>query len=335
MCGFCIQKDKIVTAEDFKKGIIPDFNGCGTYVCVQKNDNQIKVYQDFNGSYGLCLYKRDHYFALSNSFLRLVEYLKSRQVITMNEDYAKHFVAAEMCSIAYSETMVSEIEMLEKNVIVEIDIDSKKLDLHYIDYKENTVKIDSQEGIRILDSWYDRWTNILRIIKQETNNIQISLSGGFDSRLTFMLALKSGINLDEVKIYSINDNLHTHIEDYEIASQIAEKYHFNLNNDTFEMDSENFTLEDSINISFYTRLGFHKQIHFRNRYYNNRRYVVEGSGGECIRSYWKLNREELKKWYLERTSPYSYQIALDLEKSGKKIIENAFDRIEKNMTLMI
>ena len=53
-----------------------DPKGNGAYVCVKKEQNQICISQDFIGSYGLYLYKEQDYFALSNSFIALLDHVK-------------------------------------------------------------------------------------------------------------------------------------------------------------------------------------------------------------------------------------------------------------------
>ena len=76
---------------------------------VKVDDTEIKLLQDFNGSYGLYLYKSNDYFAISNSFLKLVEYLKDKHPISFNKDYADAFLFTGLCSFAYGETLVNEI----------------------------------------------------------------------------------------------------------------------------------------------------------------------------------------------------------------------------------
>lgn len=329
MYGFSIQSDGILEDEDLQNGVTFMPSGQGVYVCLQRENNKIRIYQDYNGSYGIYLFRKDDRFIISNSFMMLVDYVKTRCEITLNEDYARHFVASGLCSIAYSATMINEIEMMAKNAIVNIDCKTKELSLEYIDYKENSVEIDSEEGIEILDRWYSRWTGIMRAIQKETDSMTIALSGGFDSRLIFMLLLKSGVDLNRAQVYSINDKLHTHAEDFEIASQIADYYNFKLNNGKLTSDGINHTVEDVINLSFYTKLTFHKQMYYKYVKYARRRFYFPGSGGECIRGYWSMSREDFEKKQLNFVNPFSGVIAGEIRESVQKLMNDAFEKIEK------
>lgn len=128
----------------------------------------------------------------------------------MNEDYAKYFISADLCSLSYSETLVNEIKVLPKNYSLNINLNTKSFLLNFIDYKEQSISVNSDEGIKILDNWFYRWTTIFRDLKFNTNNISFQLSGGFDSRLSLALLLSSNINLNEILFYSIDDDKHTH-----------------------------------------------------------------------------------------------------------------------------
>lgn len=133
------------------------------HIYIYKSENEITIKQDFIGAYGLYLYKDEEYFAISNSFIYLVDYIKKQKShkITFNKEYADAFIVADLCSFAYSETMVNEIRLIDRSTVITININDKKFKISYIDYKENTIDIDSFEGIKLLDKWYYKWTNIL------------------------------------------------------------------------------------------------------------------------------------------------------------------------------
>ena len=51
-------------------------DGNGGYVYIRRESDKIRIMQDFIGSYGVYLYRDGDYFALSNSFLYLVEHIE-------------------------------------------------------------------------------------------------------------------------------------------------------------------------------------------------------------------------------------------------------------------
>ena len=304
--------------------------GDGAYVLVRRNGDKITISQDFIGGFGLYLFQKDGWFALSNSFMRLVEYVKPRYPMTLNLDYADFFLAADLCSVAYGQTLVKEIRSLDRCARVEIDIPSQKLEIRLTDYRENTVELSSPEGMALLDGWFTKWAGLIRNLKAETNNIQTDLSGGFDSRLTFSLLLGAGVDVSDIFVFSIHDELHTHAEDYEIASAIAEHYGFRLN------DSSRLTPgiplaepKDILDLSLYTKLGFHKQIYNQSRFYEKPRYNFVGNGGECIRDYWNMTAQEYTDAAAQRAAAWPRNIAPRMEKSIRRILEDAFAGIRE------
>lgn len=290
-----------ITQSNFEKF---DENAHGAYIFVENNNGKITIKQDFNGSYGLYLFQKDNYFAVSNSFLYLVEYLKSKFELSYNYDYANHFLSAGLCSLSYSDTFCNEIKLISRNSNIIICDDAIKInESEFIDYK---IPINSQEGINILDKWFYKWTSIIRNLKKNTNLIKIDLSGGFDSRCCLALFLASNINLDEIRVNSSTDGLHCHPEDLKIATDIANHFKFPLNKKFSQNDNKTYTFKDlktAIDISFYTKLGFHKEMYFKTGIRNTIQYHFSGSGGECI----------------HRSSMYSLDETFDSYKNFNKI----------------
>ncbi len=289
--GFALVNCLPVTSAEDLAGEMP--TGDGAYVYVHADAHKITVMQDFIGSYGLYLYQDGDYFALSNSFFRLVEHIKGTHPITLNRDYATAFLPVGLCAVSFSDTMVNEIRLLGRNTVIEIPLDSGVPELGSIDYLENTLELSSAEGIALLDSWYEKWTGMIRNLAAATTNIQVDLSGGFDSRIILSLLLGSGIDMKKVFVNSIKDELHTHREDYEIASAIADHYDFPLNNHSFRVNKQRFyTQQEVLDISYYLKLGFHKQMYYRIHCLENSHHYFGGSGGECVRDYWNTSEEE-------------------------------------------
>ncbi len=289
---FIIDSNNIESMTDkFYGYILPNNNeniinkGNGSYIWIKEYNNILKIIQDFNGCYEIYLYKNNDYFAISNSFIKLVEYLKGKKPLSLNKDYADAFLFSGVCSFAYEETLINEIKILPRNYIININKKNKEINFERIDYQENSVDLDSEEGFKILDEWFSKWINIIQEIKKESDNIAVDLSGGIDSRLILALILSSNIDLKKIRIHSMNDGKHTHKDDYRIASQIAEELNFELNKNVFSTKYLPFKEENTtINLSFYTKLGFHNQMYFQTSYSLEPIYWIVGAGGENIRS---------------------------------------------------
>lgn len=255
----------------------------------------------------------------------LVDWIKTSHKFTINQDYANYFIFAGLCSAAYSETMVNEISVLDRSAVIGIDIKKKAMDIDYIDYGENTVDICSEQGMDILDKWYNKWIKLIRNLENAEYDMQAALSGGFDTRMIFTLLLTAGIDLNKWHIRSINDNLHTHVEDYEIASEIAARYDFKLNSEASICNiCENYSIEDILNISFYTKLCFHKQMYFKHSRFKKKRVIFTGNGGECVRAYWNLSREEYLRNAVKLSKNYKESIFMPIKESIRIVLETAF-----------
>ncbi len=329
--GYSVQESGIYENDNLTETAVLGLDGCGAYVYVEVKDGKIAIQQDFNGSYGIYLFRKDGYFALSNSFLRLLEYVKTRFPVSLNRDYANHFLLEVLVnSVAYSDTLIQEITTLDKDALIEIDIQDKTLEFHLLDYEESSEWINSEKGLAILDRWFLKWTSIFRKLKNKTNQIMIDLSGGYDSRVIFLLMLQSGINLGEIYVRSINDTLHTHKEDYEIASEIAERYGFELNNKKIIKNAAlPYSMEDILNISFYTKLGFHKEMYFRHSRNEWKRYRITGKGGETVRAYWNMTAEQFKDKMCAPARQYSQNILGDMVESTHRLINFSYKAMKE------
>ena len=288
--GWTLVDGRFVTDAAALSGRAPSPEGC--YVYILREGGTVTVSQDFTGCYGLYLFREGDWWALSNSFLYLVERLKGAHRLTFNKAYADYFVANDLCSHTYAETMVDEIELLDRSAVLSADVSTGHLDIALRPYGENTVELDSAEGMELLDAWYGRWTGVIRNLGKLGAPLETDLSGGFDSRQILSLFLGSGVDMGGVCVDSIDDGLHTHAEDYAIASRIASAHGFELNNrEPLAGGRSHCTVEDALNISFYTKLGFHKQMHWAFERREEYAFKFTGFGGENTRSYWAEKAE--------------------------------------------
>jgi hypothetical protein len=237
-------------------------------------------------------------------------------------------MVTKLCSIAYSETMIHEISVFDRCSIIQIDTDNGQISEEYYDYRENTVELRSEEGMQILDRWYGKWTSVIRNLKKQTDNIQVDLSGGFDTRMVFTLFLGSGIDLNEVFVNSKEDDLYTHCKDFEIATAISKHYGFELNKRKAAEEITNFTMDDILNISFYLKLGFHKQMYWKVNRRTPYRYVFGGNGGGCVRGYWDISEEEFIEEQVKACEEYP-EISGKLAESVRKITQSAFHQLKE------
>lgn len=309
----------------------PSSDGC--YVYVKRSNSTITIKQDFVGCFGIYLYKHNDYFAVSNSFMYLVDYLKSRKPITFNKTYADYLISVGMCSFSKSETLINEIEMIDRSAVITIDIVEKRLSQSFIDYGENTLSLDSKEGMEVLDLWFSKWTQMVRHLIDHEQQVVFDLSGGFDSRIPFVLALASGCDMSKVFVRSVTDGLHTHSEDFKIASAISKEFNFKLNDRTILDDAAfNYSLNDCINISYYIKGGFSNWFQDINASYKKRRFKFGGKGGECLRSYLSENEDVFMNGQIHKADKFgedANSIRESIRRVTRKSLDDVYDKFKK------
>ena len=307
MYGFSVSKKGILTDNYYKHlGKYEEPEPQGTFVMIRKFKNKIIINQDFYGSFGIYIYenKKMNYFALSNSFLLLEEYLMEKQSISLNKDFADNLVISSLCSFSMEETLINEINQIPTNVFISINIKNKILKKYFIDYKEGSIPLESEEGVEVIDNWINKWGYILRSLKKKTNNISSDLSGGFDTRTLLALLLNTGINLNDININSIQDNVHDHMSDFQIAKNISTKFGFKLNNYNLNRDGVLWNIEDMLNNSLYSKLGFHKELYINDKYYKKPLFIISGNNGEALRGTPNLQINEFIKDRSSNNIPY-------------------------------
>ena len=288
MYGFTISEKGILTDNYYRQlGKYEKPEPQGVYIMIRKIRNKIIINQDFYSNFGLYFYERKDtgYFAISNSFLMLQEYLLGKQNLSFNKEYADNFIISELCSFSIHDTLINEIIQIPSNSYLVINIYTKKIKFYGLKYKEYTVPLESYEGIKIIDKWMDKWGYIIRSLKKQTDNIIFDLSGGFDTRALLTILLNSGINLEDILINSSKDKEHGHDEDLNIAKNISSKLGFKINNLNLYKNTTKWSLEDTIICTIYSKLGFHKEFYLKKEFHNNPLFSFSGSGGEDLRGY--------------------------------------------------
>ena len=325
--GYSIQESGIYEEDNLTEEAVAGLDGRGCYVYVEVKDGQITIKQDLNGCWGIYLFRHGDDFALSNSFFRLLDHVKFRYPLTVNRDYCNYLLVNDVCSHAYSETAVNEIQLVDRSAILHIDTVKQSLTTEFIDYKEYTVPLDSEEGIATLDRWVELWGNIFRGLAQHSDFITADLSGGFDTRVSLALLLNSGADLNKIRIFSIKDDLISHTEDYDIASQIANRFGFTLNKPFLARKNFNYSLEDAFNINLYATQTFNNIPRLWAQKPVEKTYNLTGNSGETLRAYWRGSPKEFISNQNWKTKPYSLTVAGELSQSMETVLKSAFRAI--------
>ena len=327
--GYSIQRSGIYEDDNLTLEAIAGLDGRGFYIYVDVQDGKITIKQDLNGAWGIYLFRHGDYFALSNSFFRLLDHVKFRYRLTVNRDYFNQLFVNDLCSHAYLETAVNEIKLIDRNAIMNIDILSKELQIELINYKENSVPLDSEEGIAILDHWVEFWSSVFRGVAQHTNFISADLSGGFDTRINFVPLLHSGVDLNKMLIYLTREDSNPILgEDHYVASKIAEHYGFKLNQSLPAHQSLNYSLKDIWNADLYSQQTFRNvPTVFVSRKSVDKIYHLPGNAGGLFRKNCHMQPQKFIANKCESAKQYSRSLAQELTNSIQTVIKSGFSSV--------
>lgn len=295
--GFCIAGNEIFNGNEsgatqaLERNTPPRASG-GAFVFVKRSGNEIEISQDYAGSYGIYFFRHGDYFALSNSFLLMTDNLKKFFPLTLNRDYINSMLMTGMTMMTVSETPIEEIKLSGREQKIFIDVAEKQIHFEKINYLEDTVHPYSEEGIKIIDEWHKNWTGFIRNLTGKTKNISVDLSGGFDSRMVFMLFLTSGIDMTKVRINSSTAKVHTFEEDLSISTDITKYFGLKPNENVFNVETVPINYKESVDISFMLKLGVHTQMHYPSVYNLESVYRFGGGAGENLRNYWTAKNFE-------------------------------------------
>lgn len=323
--GYAVSEDKLLINShncnhSFSKW---DF---GVYVNVTVDDNEINIYQDYFGSFGLHLYRNGDYWAISNSFIYLVNYLSQKKPMSFDADFAKAFLAPPTAALSYENTMIKEITILPRNCFVKLNKLDRKLEICHFEQKETYIPIDSKEAIDIIDAWHNKWNRIIKALSDAGEYVSCDLSGGKDSRASFTLLFSKNLDLNSIQFNSTKDKLYTHGDDYAIACKIAEKYGFNLNAASDKRSIYKMDPEQNLNASLLLKCGFHKELMFTSLYNKNTMFRITGCVGD-LRDFWSESVDE----FIFENCRYVNFNSVDSAECLNKMMLNTRDKVGKNL----
>lgn len=293
--GFVLLDNKLIGFKDnYNKHI--EKKEYGTYINIINKDKRIIIEQDATGSYGLFIYNKDNYFAISNSFYYLVLYFKKNRKLTIDMDFYNYYMYETMSSRSIEKTPIEEITQIDKDMMIIINKADNSVEFVRDKPQQHIYPIDSKECFETLDKWFSKYCSFILSLYKNKNHIEMTLSGGKDSRLT--LTLFNHLNLlSEINVRSSTAQTDRAKVDFTIAKHLAKRYHFKLNKEN-TIPKNKFSPEADLLFSLFSELGTQKELYFLNEYYLQPFFSFGGLGGEFIQNTWKSSEEEYLKHYV-------------------------------------
>lgn len=285
--GFAIKEGMSYKNCEIPDGM--DLGGAvGAYVQVSREKDGTLIRSDAIGSVPVYYFENGGDWAVSNSFWLLCDEVSKNHRLSLNVDYALNLANTSLSPLSLG-TLAAEIKIAPVGG-AKIRKVGKATRLEALETEDAfyTVPIDSYEALDIIDGWIDKWKEIIYSLFASDEKMEIDLSGGMDTRVSFALGLASGIDLNAANVtvksnIPVGDKLYF-LDDYLVASKIAKKYGFALNQ-KMRIDSEKISAEDNYNRFRHLYLCCHDQAIFPNIRYKEPLYSIGGQNGENLRHY--------------------------------------------------
>ncbi|WP_299520817.1 hypothetical protein [uncultured Serinicoccus sp.] len=280
------------------RALAPHEDGC--YLHVRQTEGRLEVSGDFKGYCKVFVYQSGERWAVSNSFVQLVDAAKARGwPVTPNEHVLSTWsrTASFWQQLATFQTAAEQISLLPRQNVLMIDREGR------ITQKEGAQPHpEARRGpyglalSRFLNVWIGRVGTCLR---GDAVHLSTELSGGLDSRVTMslILGLRQYFPVDLSRDFSVRSSPRYSV-DLECAQRIAEVYRLSFNK---APDREKFR---HVYVDPYERwrnfsLGSYAPHYWPARSHPQGYFKVGGHGGEGHRVYWPY---ESPHAVLERTA---------------------------------
>ena len=306
----------------------------GAYCIIQKQNDGFQIITDNLGLGLLFYYKEGNNWAVSNSFYKLFDFLSKRVNLTIDEKYhSLYFENDVMASPSVVHTPVYEIKLLP--IFQYITIKKGKLKVENKQTFHKMISLCSKEGLDYIDNWATKWIDFIHCLLGKYD-VNLQLSGGFDSRITYSLFNVAKINYDQINIESSL----TMKEDLEIANKISNLYGFTLNSgkyNTFKKERISDGVATDLNI--FSRFGIHKEYLPGPNYYYFDSPIFIFTGNCSIRDYFRGNIDEYVKFagmhrYGKSSPHYSKYIKESIIESAKEFESSMGINIKDSINIM-
>lgn len=329
--GFMVSEEGIFDKDNALDYVSSDnLSPLGAYVYVERKADKITIRQDANGAFGLCIYRDESFFAISNSVVRLIDHLGNLgRKLTVDRDYANMLIADGLCNMTLEDSIVNEIRFVEPGAEILIDVESAGLRIIPHRYPQCSLSLDTREGLCALDAWYEKWTRIISGVARGSDHLAMDLSGGFDTRLAFAVTSGIGEDICRIRIRSYTDKTHTHAEDFKIASGITEAYGVKLNDPDDSLKIVDIDKDSTIRKNLFSKLSVHKELFFMPRINITKQYRITGDGGESVRTYCDQSKDEYSEFECGRIKGYSESVQDGIRASVLRILDHDYGVIHE------
>ena len=260
----------------------------GRFWLFYKKRNTYTACTDDCGQEAIFYYHVGNVWALSNSFLALVEHLSFHGVgLYLNHGaVASFFIPGGFGETLISDrTAVQEVKVLPRGSQIKICSGDFSVEARYATATSGVSAVLDFPDLDVLYSHMIKWRGRLRALVEQVcaYSFQVDVSGGTDSRMLLGLLLSSGADLSGIQFVS-NPNLE---QDYRVACGLADVYGFSLGRGVNRACvNERLSEAEQFEIYLYGCLGVYHKPYFPAFRERPNIFRLHGGGGEVLREYY-------------------------------------------------
>lgn len=329
--GYAIYNNEIYLSWEDSLLEVKDWNLVqGAYVALYLKEESLYLRRDNMGLIRLYFFEKDGYWAISNSFWKMCEQLKEEFALTLNIGYAEALMAHNMTAFVPYESLCNEIRVLSIFDEVKINILSHDIQIENKYELNEQYNLDSVQAFEEIDKWISYWGSVIKSIELTGYNLEIDLSGGYDSRIAYAIAKAAKIDFSKpnVLVYSVRPKelgAKNHFSgDYEIAEKIAQKHNVKLVSSIEKFGKVEISASDRYKIYEDTLADCVNEVFDRSIFYENTLIKWGGYLGETVRgceaNYWKrglIHRCCINDGAFQSLVPMKYALRAVLEANKK------------------
>lgn len=323
MYGYAYMEDEFNINYRGRNTKIP-FDTYGCYINIIRDNSTVYIQQDYFGLFGLFIYERDGYFAISNSLFLMLIRLNGKEELDIDYSYLDLLVCSWLVPPAIEATYIKQISHVPSNVVLSIDTQTRTISRTINPYNIGIYPADSEKAFEILDHWQEKYKSLYVALEENDYPVKIDISGGFDSRTALATIKGESFNYEYPVFYSADDALYTHKEDFELASELASRLGFKLNQFR-NFSSYPIAAEQSLIFSMLPKFLYHSEPYYPLKYYNRPYFNFGGQGGENLRVFYKDEREDIIR-DIVRMPQFNYY---DFNVSARDLLERELDQAEE------
>jgi len=266
----------------------------GAFVLGVWDEERLLLQNDLFSLFSMCWFSTDGIVVASDSLYLLSRMRRALGMpckLNRRVMYSRAWTHGLACAAMSNETIVSGIQILSPGKHIEVNFNRPKpmAKMVHIPLKQIFLQDLSSYSSALVDSTRKFYSSTMSLIHLENVHINFGLSGGLDSRIILAILLK---NPDLMNKVSITTNPHASRRgDFEVVSELAEKYGFRFNNMKEELSEhrkhsivESITVKNSFGFWVLSSMGLFDMMYLQNSYWNNPNVLeMGGHGAETVK----------------------------------------------------